>query len=101
MRSAMRKRVEALGVRQDEEPIRFIRLIQVMRPDLPEPAQERWMAVAERTVLAEPGSSRRRVVLMAHVEEPGGVRINAQGDRYLVRVDGERGTITDRVMRSW
>ena len=68
--------------------------MQVLRPDLSEAAQHRWLEAAERAVVAElQATGKRTVMLWSHAEAPGLVTVDGPGMRYRVGVD-EHDTVT-------
>lgn len=97
---AIHRRLAALAARQVDEETRFVRLVQVLNPELPEDDQARWIGLAEALVVDELRAVRRRAVLLwSHVEEPGVVKVDGPGVRYLIGIDERGGVATPTVLK--
>jgi hypothetical protein len=99
MRKHLAKRVALVAHRRGPDAPPFIRIVTVLRPDLPEAAQERWLGAAERLVddeLRRQGP--QRVLLWSHVDAPRVVSVDSPGGRFLVEVDDDQPTPTARIV---
>lgn len=97
---AINRRLAALAARQIDDETRFVRLVQVLNPDLPEDDQARWIGLAEALVVEELTAMRCRAVLLwSHVEQPGVVKVDGPGVRYLVGIDERDGAATTTILK--